>query len=56
MDNWALLPLESAVLLQRAVEALALGISDAARELPPDRMNDYIERELAKFAVQMRPY
>ncbi len=40
--------------LLEAMEALAVAIAEAAKEIPgPD---DYIDRELAKFAVQMRRY
>ncbi len=39
-----------------AIEALASEIAQIAIQLPTDAADDYIERELSKFAVQMRRY
>ena len=42
--------------LLSAMDALAVAIAEGARDTPGSAADDYIDRELAKFAVQMRRY
>lgn len=45
-----------ALRLMNAIDGLSAGIAEVAKELPSAAADDYIENELAKFAVQMRRY